>query len=333
MSSLIPLLRISHDAAVESGASKVHVTMWIQQRRCVSSFQGDCHIYETDIDRLKVRASRAAKTGSASLCNCVGMQSSPEAAAQVGQLATARAEAATEAVSAKPGETCVVLAPEATGALVHEIVGHALEGDVARGSRLWARRNQRVTNTEINVADDPADPSAWVRAARDEEGALSRRAELISRGTVVGVISDRGSAAALEVESNGHCRRGIFSRSPAPRMWHTVMSAGPDPADQILADTLEGIVVTSIDSADAVPGQGRFSLHVAHANEIRNGRRGRALANFTVLGDLSSFGDIDAVGDDPAVHMAMCGRGGYLLPVSYAAPTVRFPRLAMRGQR
>jgi predicted Zn-dependent protease len=112
-----------------------------------------------------------------------------------------------------------------------------------------------------------------------------------------------------------------------------VVRPGPDPAADIVSGTRRGILVLAVDSADALPAQGRFILRIAEAREITDGIPGRWLAGFSVHGGLDDLAELDAVGDDQQTTVSICGKHGRWLPVSHAAPTIRLPRLSVRGLR
>jgi predicted Zn-dependent protease len=326
------LLSAARAAALAVGISDVRAQLWSRRRCWVSWREGDRWAQDSTLLKLAVTARHGSGRGFAVVADLPAAPLTIAGAARTGDLAARRAIRAENAIVPDAGDRTVVLAPEPAAIFVHEVVGHALEGDVAPASALWALRGQAVTNTAVTIVDDPRDPWCWDRADRDDEGTACRPAELITAGRVAGVMTDRVSAARLGVGSTGHARRGVFSNPPVPRMRHTSMSAGPDPADDVVGDTRHGILVRAVDSADAIPGQGRFALRVLDACEIVNGRPGRQLAGFGITGGLDEFRQVDAVGDDPVSGVSMCGRQGRWLPVSHTAPTLRLPRLTVRGR-
>jgi predicted Zn-dependent protease len=326
------MLTAARTAALDSGASQAQARLWRQLRCYATSFGGSRAAQSSSKLRLTVAVRNGTARGTASAADVPAAPLSIARAAATGRHAAERAAAVAAAGSPASGVTTAVLAPEAAGVLLHEVV-HALEADIAHESPLWATRGSQVANRALTVVDDPFDPWAWDQVVVDEEGSACSRADLILAGQVVGVLADRASASQLGVDRTGHGRRGSYAAPPAPRMRHTVALAGPDPAASILADTSRGILIRAVETADAVPGQGRFSLRVLDGCEIVNGTAGRVLTGFTITGGLADFRCLDAVGDDQRASTSVCGRQGRWLPVSHSAPTLRFPRLLVRGGR
>jgi TldD protein len=326
------LLAAARESALAAGAASAQARVWLRHR-CYATSAGDRRARQvSSVELLTVSARQGRGRGVAGVADVPAAPLTRELAAQAGARAAAQAVRLAGAAPPASGDGVVIFAPAAAGVLVHEVVGHALEADTARqGSPLWAARGSRLTHPALSITDDPLHPWACERVDVDEEGTACRPASLLRDGVVAGVMTDRASAASLRVPATGHARRGSYTNPPIPRMWHTVTAAGPDSGDAILGGTARGILVTAIDTADAIPGQGRYSLRVLDGREIVNGAAGRALTDFTVSGSLLEFGLIDAVGRDPAASVSMCGRQGRWLPVSCSSPTLRFPRLSVRG--
>ena len=326
------LLETARAAALEAGGRHAQARLWRQHRSYATSGGGGQAAQVSEMLRLTVTVRNGSARGTASAADVPAAPLTMARAAAAGRQAAADAAAASAAVSPASGTTAVIFAPEPAGVLVHEIV-HALEADIARESPLWATRASWSAHPALTVVDDPRDPWAWEQVAVDEEGTACRRADLIRGGQVVGVLADRASAARLGRDRTGHGRRGSYASPPVPRMRHTVASAGPDPAASIVAGTGHGILIRTVETADAIPGQGRFSLRVLSGREIVNGVAGQPLTGFTITGGLAEFRSLDAIGDDQRASISVCGRQGRWLPVSHSAPTLRFPQLTVRGGR
>jgi predicted Zn-dependent protease len=326
------MLEAARTAALDSGARQAQARLWRQHRCYATSCGGSRAAQSSSILRLTVAVRNGTARGMASAADIPAAPLTIARAVAAGRHAAAHAAAAAAAVSPASGTTAVIFAPEPAGVLIHEVV-HALEADIAHESPLWATRGSWSANPALTVVDDPFDPWAWEQVAVDEEGTPCSRADLILAGQVVGVLADRASASRLGIDGTGHGRRGSYASPPVPRMRHTVASAGPDLAASIVADTERGILIRAVETADAIPGQGRFSLRVLNGCEIVNGTAGQPLTGFTITGGLAEFRSLDAVGDDQRASTSVCGRQGRWLPVSHSAPTLRFPRLSVRGGR
>jgi predicted Zn-dependent protease len=257
-----------------------------------------------------------------------------ETAYTAGRNAAAQAAALNDADRPITGRWPIVLGPFASALLVHELVGHGLEGDTAaRGSALWKRRNETVAPTTVTVLDDNSRPDAWEPATTDDEGQLCRAATLIDNGVVRGVLADRTSAAALPgLAPTGHARRTGFAEPPQPRVRHTVLESGATPSAELIGTVADGIEVDSAEGADANPSQGRFTLRARSGWRIVHGERRQRLRDFTVEGSLDVLGAIAGLGDDPMTSYGMCGRRGGWAPVSFSAPTVLLDNGTIRGR-
>lgn len=326
------LLEAARASALDSGAGEAQSRLWGQHRSYAVSAPDGRATQVVRCTRLTVTARNGAGRGVVSVADVPACPLTAQRAAEAGQRAALEASSLRTAASPESGTTVVVFAPEAAGLLIHEVVGHALEADVAPDARLWQERKSALTTGGLTVIESPADPWAWEQSKVDEEGTPCQEAVLVVGGRVAGVLADRTTGQGLGIASTGHGRRGSYASPPSPRMRHTVTEAGPDSAAGIVANTRRGILVQSIDTADAMPSLGRFSLRVRAGREIVKGIPGRALTGFTISGGLEEFRLIDAVGDDPVASAARCVRQGRWLPVSQVSPTLRFPRLWVRGE-
>ena len=260
------------------------------------------------------------------------MRSRREQAHDLGRAAAEQVARIASAGTPRSGRRDVVLAPAAAGALLHELVGHALEADLAlAGSAVWRRRGTRLAPATLTIADDGTDPRAWERHRVDEEGTPVRRTELVDRGVVVGVLADRETARSLGVPAGGNGRRGSYQRQPAPRSRHLVVAAGPVRAADVIAAT-DGLLVHSLDACEVDVRTGSFSLRVLEAQELVAGQPGRWLSGFSVNGDLAALGRIDAVADDVRDGRTFCGRDGRWLPVSWSSPSIAVAGLEVVGR-
>jgi TldD protein len=328
------LLDSAEEAAAEQGATDLRVR-FSRQWRSVSVAGSDgrrgtdrsCHTYvSVDLRRDGARASAKLAVGGDAATDEFAGRRLVEAAA---------AEAARTGSAAPPtsGRYSVLFAPAAAGILMHEAIGHPLEADTAlAGSALWRLRGTRFSHPDLQVAEEPANPQAWVPAVVDEEGSRCRRVALIEAGVVLAVVSDRATAEKIGQETTGHARRGSFASPPMPRVRHTVVTGGRDDDADLLSGSDDGILVERILAADADPGRGGFTARVERGRRIRSGRLADTLADFTVRGDLGDFRSLDGIGTRSELGQALCGRAGHWLPISYSSPALHFGRLAVYGR-
>ncbi|MDX3078371.1 metallopeptidase TldD-related protein [Streptomyces sp. MI02-7b] len=325
-------LAAAREGALANGADAVETRWWCRDRAYAVWRDDSLIASRTCLMWLTVSARTGTTRGSSVVAHLPAAPLTVEAAAQAGAAAAGQARRLGGAAVPRSGPTPVIFAPDAAGAFVHEVLGHALEADIAETSAMWARRTQLDLHPALSVFDDSRVPQSWEQTTVDEEGTPCGRVTLVDRGRVVGRLTDQAHARPQGAVSTGHGRRGLYSSPPIPRMRHTIVTGGSDDAVDIVADTRHGVMVLAIESADAIPAQGRFVMRVRDAVEVVDGRAGRPLTSFSVTGDLADLALLDAVGSDNAPGVLMCGRQGRWVPVSHDAPTLRLPRLTVRGR-
>lgn len=257
---------------------------------------------------------------------CGGPGSGLDAAGLVAEVAEA-ARRRLEARAIPQGRPTVVVAPGAGGVLVHEAVGHSLEGDVvARGSSfLSGRVGERVAIESLTVLDDPLLPRLAGSMAHDDEGAPGTRAVLIERGVLRGILTDGVRAGFRKDLSTGHGRRQGFRDQPLPRMTNTLVEPGPFDPQELLASTSDGILVTRLERASADPVRGRFQVRVTEGWRIEDGQLTHPLDEGLLVGASERFLHGIEIGSDLAWDdgCGTCGREGQWVPVAVGQPTLR----------
>ena len=218
----------------------------------------------------------------------------------------------------------LVLAAGLGGVVAHELVGHALEGDVAeRGCRLGSASGS-VASELLRVVDDPSlCRAAW---SVDDEGVVPRAVTLLEGGRVVGRLLDRAAAREAGSASTGHGRRGSYLDPILPRMGCTFIDRGPSHPLEIVRETKRGIFVRRLFAAHADPLSGRATFIVTDSDRIEAGRITRPLRPFLIeLEAIDALSSMDRVGDDLVFDTCVgsCVRAGQPLAVSVGAPTVR----------
>lgn len=241
--------------------------------------------------------------------------------AEAGERGRARAEAKPVA----PGSPFVVFAPGVGGLLIHETIGHALEGDtVARGRSWLAARGAVAGPPEMTVIDDPRrGRGAW---RRDDEGVEVRATTLVRGGRVEGVLLDRRCARASGAAPTGHGRRASYRDPVRPRMGATFLAAGAATEEEAVAITRTGVYVRRMSSGRCDPATGTATFRVTDADAIDHGRLSHAVRPFLMTVTPSRIGlSIDAIASEIAFDACIgsCLRAGQPLSTSVGAPTFR----------
>ena len=233
----------------------------------------------------------------------------------------------------EPGSTSAVFAPGVAGVVAHELIGHALEGDVvARGPTWIGAATFPAAGTPVTVIDDPRrGRGSWLI---DDEGIAAGETTLIDRGRPVGMLLDRSSARALGTISTGHGRRSSYLEAVRPRMGCTFIASGVDAPEDILRSTRTGVYIRRLAGGHTDPVSGRASFIVSDADRIVDGRLAGPLDAFVLeLDGIESWGSIDRVAHDLAFDTCVgsCVRGGQPMAVSVGAPTIRIGVVRVRS--
>uniref|UniRef100_UPI003B51B0AD metalloprotease TldD n=1 Tax=Roseovarius indicus TaxID=540747 RepID=UPI003B51B0AD len=237
---------------------------------------------------------------------------------------------------APAGVMDVVLGPGWPGILLHEAIGHGLEGDFNRkGSSAFAGlMGQRIAAPGVTVLDDGTIPDRRGSLTVDDEGTPSRRNVLIEDGILVGFMQDRQNARLMGVEPTGNGRRESYAHAPMPRMTNTYMLGGEsDPAD-ILADLKDGIYAVGFGGGQVDITNGKFVFSCTEAYRVENGKVGAPVKGATLIGDgATALQKIRALGNDMALDPGMgnCGKAGQWVPVGVGQPTVMIGGLTVGG--
>ena len=241
-----------------------------------------------------------------------------------------------EAVPAPAGVMDVVLGPGWPGILLHEAVGHGLEGDFNRkGSSAFSGLvGQRVASKGVTVLDDGTIPDRRGSITIDDEGTPSAKNVLIEDGILVGYMQDRQNARLMGVEPTGNGRRESYAHPPMPRMTNTYMLGGDsDPAD-IVAGLKDGIYAVGFGSGQVDITNGKFVFSCTEAYRVENGQIGAPVKGATLIGDgATAMQQIRALGNDMALDPGMgnCGKAGQWVPVGVGQPTLLIGGLTVGG--
>ena len=243
---------------------------------------------------------------------------------------------ALESGPAPAGEMDVLLGPGWPGILLHEAIGHGLEGDFNRkGTSAFAGlMGQRIAAEGITVVDDGTLPNRRGSITIDDEGTPSNCTTLIEDGILVGFMQDRLNARLMGVKPTGTGRRQSYAHAPMPRMTNTYMLNGRhDPAD-VLASMKNGIFAKSFGGGQVDITSGKFVFTVTEAYIIENGKLTRPVKGATLIGSgAEALKRISMVGNDMALDKGIgtCGKQGQGVPVGVGQPTLRINGLTVGG--
>lgn len=240
------------------------------------------------------------------------------------------------AEAAPAGVMDVVLGPGWPGILLHEAVGHGLEGDFNRKktSAFSGLMGQRVASPGVTVLDDGTIPNRRGSISIDDEGTPSHKTTLIEDGILVGYMQDRQNARLMGVPPTGNGRRQSYAHPPMPRMTNTYMLAGKeDPAD-ILAGLDDGIYAVGFGGGQVDITNGKFVFSCTEAYRVKNGKVGAPVKGATLIGDgPTAMQHIQAIGNDLALDPGIgnCGKSGQWVPVGVGQPSLRIGKLTVGG--
>jgi TldD protein len=242
-------------------------------------------------------------------------------------------------LDAKPcpaGSMDVVLGPGWPGILLHEAIGHGLEGDFNRKktSAFSDKLGQRVAAEGVTVVDDGTLPGRRGSLNVDDEGTPTRRNVLIENGILVGYMQDRLNAGLMGVAPTGNGRRESYAHLPLPRMTNTFMLAGQDDPEEILKSVKNGLYAVSFAGGQVDITSGKFVFSASEAYLIENGQIGAPVKGATIIGNGPDvLTRVSRIGHDLALDQGVgtCGKDGQGVPVGVGLPTIRIDGLTVGG--
>ncbi len=241
-----------------------------------------------------------------------------------------------DAVACPAGEMDVVLGPGWNGVLLHEAVGHGLEGDFNRkGSSAFSGRiGDRVAAPGVTVIDDGSIPGRRGSLTIDDEGTPTGRTVLIEDGILKGYIHDRQSARLMGLTATGNARRQSYAYMPMPRMTNTAMLGGDHTLDEMIASTKRGLFCAHLGGGQVDITNGKFVFQCTEAYLIEDGRITRPVKGATLIGDgPSALTKVSMIGNDfdfdPGV--GVCGKAGQSVPVGVGQPSLKLGGLTVGG--
>jgi TldD protein len=241
-----------------------------------------------------------------------------------------------DARPAPAGVMTVVLGPGWPGVLLHEAVGHGLEGDFNRkGSSAFAGRiGERVAAPGVTVIDDGTIKDRRGSLNIDDEGNPTQRTVLIENGILKGYIQDSLNARLMGVQSTGNGRRESYAHIPMPRMTNTFMLGGDKTRDEIIASVKRGLYAVNFGGGQVDTTSGRFVFSASEAYMIEDGKIAYPVVGATLIGNgIEALKHISMIGDDMALDtgVGVCGKEGQSVPVGVGQPTMRIEGLTVGG--
>jgi TldD protein len=239
-------------------------------------------------------------------------------------------------IPAPAGEMTVVLGPGWPGILLHEAIGHGLEGDFNRKktSAFAGLLGERVAAPGVTVVDDGTLDGRRGSLSIDDEGTPTNRTVLIEDGVLVGYMQDRQNARLMKMRPTGNGRRESYGHVPMPRMTNTYMLAGGlDPAE-IITSVKDGIYAVSFGGGQVDITSGKYVFQCTEAYRIENGKVGAPVKGAMLIGNgPTDLNRITMIGNDLALDhgIGTCGKNGQGVPVGVGQPTLRMERITVGG--
>jgi len=241
-----------------------------------------------------------------------------------------------EADPAPAGAMPVVLGPGWPGVLLHEAVGHGLEGDFNRKgvSAFSGQIGQQVASPLCTIVDDGTLPDRRGSLAIDDEGTPGQYNVLVENGILKGYMQDRLNARLMGVAPTGNGRRESFAHIPMPRMTNTYMLAGPHDPEEIIASVERGLYAPNFGGGQVDITSGKFVFSANEAYLIEGGKKTRPVKGAMIIGDGPDvLGRISMVGNDLALDrgVGICGKEGQSVPVGVGQPTLKIDEITVGG--
>ena len=243
-----------------------------------------------------------------------------------------------DAEPAPAGEMPVVLGPGWPGVLLHEAVGHGLEGDFNRKgtSAFTGRLGERVAAPGVTVVDDGTLVNRRGSLNIDDEGTVSQCTTLIEDGILKNYMQDKLNAKLMGVESTGNGRRESYAHVPMPRMTNTYMLAGKYDPDEIIASVDKGIYAVNFGGGQVDITSGKFVFSASLAYLIEDGKITKAIKGATITGSGPDvLNKVSMIGNNLELDsgVGICGKEGQSVPVGVGQPTIKIDQLTVGGTK
>ena len=242
-----------------------------------------------------------------------------------------------EAQAAPAGEMTVVLGSGWPGILLHEAIGHGLEGDFNRKgtSAFSGRIGDKVAATECTVVDDGTLAGRRGSLSVDDEGTPTENTVLIENGILKNYMQDKHNAHLMDMQATGNGRRESYAHLPMPRMTNTYMLPGKHNPEEIIASVEDGVYAANFGGGQVDITSGKFVFSASEAYRIKNGKLIHPIKGATLIGNGPDvLTRVSMVGDDMQLDsgVGMCGKEGQSVPVGVGQPTLRIDGLTVGGE-
>jgi TldD protein len=242
-----------------------------------------------------------------------------------------------EAQDGPGGAMQVALGPAWCGVMLHEAVGHGLEGDFNRKktSAFAGLMGEMVAAKGVTVVDDGTIPDRRGSISVDDEGEASNCTTLIDDGKLVGYMQDRQNARLMGVKATGNGRRQSYAHAPMPRMTNTYMLGGEHAPEEIVEAVEDGIYAVDFGGGQVDITNGKFVFSCTEAYRVKNGKVLYPIKGATLIGDgATAMKKVRMVGTDMALDngIGMCGKQGQWVPVGVGQPTVLMDDIVVGGR-
>ena len=239
-------------------------------------------------------------------------------------------------VPAPAGEMEIVLGSGWPGVMLHEAVGHGLEGDFNRKgtSAFSGRVGEQVASKGVTVVDDGTIEDRRGSITIDDEGTQSRRNVLIEDGVLYGYMQDRQNARLMGVDPTGNGRRQSYEHAPMPRMTNTFMENGEHDPQEVVASMKKGIYAVNFGGGQVDITSGKFVFAASEAYLVENGKIGAPVKGATLIGNgPDAMTKISMIGNDMALDngVGTCGKAGQSVPAGVGQPTVKMGGITVGG--
>jgi len=240
------------------------------------------------------------------------------------------------AIAAPAGSMPVVLGPGWPGVMLHEAVGHGLEGDFNRkGTSAYSGRiGQKVASPLCTVVDDGTLPNRRGSLTLDDEGTPTQCTTLIENGILKGYIQDKLNARLMGMQPTGNGRRESFAHLPMPRMTNTYLLAGPHDPQEIIRSVKKGLYAVNFAGGQVDITNGNYVFSASEAYLIEDGKVTRPVKGATLTGNgPESLSRVSMLGTDMQLDsgIGVCGKDGQSVPVGVGQPTLKIDAMTVGG--
>ena len=247
-----------------------------------------------------------------------------------------QAEVNLRSIPAPAGEMPVVLGAGWPGILLHEAIGHGLEGDFNRKqtSAFAGLMGSRIAARGVTVVDDGTLPDRRGSLTIDDEGTPTSRTTLIEDGVLTGFIQDRQNARLMNMRATGNGRRQSYAHAPMPRMTNTLMLGGQASAQDMIKSVQRGLYAVNFGGGQVDITSGKFVFSASEAYLIENGQVTAPVRGATLIGNgPDALTKVEMIGDDPELDpgVGTCGKNGQGVPVGVGQPTMKLSGLTIGG--